>query len=174
MKEVTPEFSYFVDVNRIPAGGLSVNLQATGEQCQALAHRFGLPAIHELAAQLNFKRINKKRVRVDATFDAKVEQICVVTLKPFVQQVNDGFSMVFSQEEEASVRLNEIDLDMNEEDEVEFLQGDKIDAGELVAESLSLALDPFPHAPDATFQAVIDDDDTDKNAFSVLEKLKFK
>ena len=173
MKEVTSEFSYPVDVNRIPAVGLSVNLRADKEQCRALARRFGLPSVLELSAELNFKRINKKRVRLDASFDAKVEQVCVVTLKPFVQQVKDRFSMVFCQEEETSVRLNEIDLDMSEEDEIEFFKGDKIDAGEIVAESFSLALDPFPHAPDATFRAVIDDD-TDKNAFSVLEKLKFK
>ena len=173
MKEVTPEFSYLVDVNRIPAGGLTVDLRADKEQCQALAHRFGLPSVLELSAELNFKRVNKKRVRLDASFDAKVEQVCVVTLKSFVQQVKDSFSMVFCQEEETSVRLNEIDLDMSEEDEIEFLKGDKIDAGEIIAESLSLSLDPFPHAPDAVFQAIIDDE-TDKNAFSVLGKLKFK
>ncbi|MBR1777021.1 MAG: DUF177 domain-containing protein [Alphaproteobacteria bacterium] len=173
MKDIVPEFSYSVDINRIPASGVVLNLQADKKQCSALAKRFGLEAIHALSAEVTFKRINKKRVRTEAHFKAQVEQICVITLEPFVQQVEDSFSVVFSQEKETSLRLNEVDLDMNEEDDLEFLQGDKIDAGELVAEYLSLALDPFPHAPNAEFQAEFDSG-TGKNAFSVLEKLKFE
>ncbi|MBO4520291.1 MAG: DUF177 domain-containing protein [Alphaproteobacteria bacterium] len=173
MKEISPEFSYMVDVNRIPTSGLSLNLQANEEQKSALAKRFGLEEIRSLTAEMTFKRINKKRVRVDARFNAEVKQICVVTLEPFNQSVKDEFSVVFSQEDDVSLRLNEIDMDMNEDDDVEFLQSDKIDAGELIAEYLSLSLDPFPHAPNAKFESE-SDAETEKNAFSVLEKLKFK
>ena len=105
--------------------------------------------------------------------NARVEQQCVVTLKTFTQPVQDSFSIVFCQENETSLRPNEIDLDMSEKDDVELLQDNKIDAGELVAEYLSLALDPFPHAPDAEFHDEIDSK-KEKNAFSVLEKLNFK
>lgn len=173
MKEVTPEFSYIVDANRIPASGLVVNLNANEQERNALARRFGLEKIRELTANLVFKRINQKRVRLDATLKAQVEQQCVVTLKTFAQSVEDGFSIVFCQENETSLRPNEIDLDMSEEDDVEFLLDNKIDAGELVAEYLSLALDPFPHAPNAEFHDKIDSE-KEKNAFAVLEKLNFK
>lgn len=173
MKEIPSEFSHFVDVDRIPASGFVLNLKADEKQCSDLAKRFGLEAIHSLSAELTFKRINKKRVRVDADFEAEVEQVCVVTLEPFSQKVKDSFSVVFSQETDTSVRLNEIDLDMSENDDVEFLQNNKIDAGELVAEYFSLALDPFPHSPNAVFHAE-PDAETDENAFSVLEKLKLK
>ena len=172
MKEINPEFSYIIDVNQIPTSGKVLNLQANEEQKSALAKRFNLEGILSLTAELIFKRINKKRVRVDARFKAEVKQICVITLEHFVQSVQDAFSVVFSQEENESLRLNEIDIDMSEEDDVEFLQGDKIDAGELVAEYLSLSLDPFPHAPDAEFRFEFDSE-KEKNAFSVLKKLKF-
>ena len=80
---------------------------------------------------------------------------------------------IFSQEEDPSLKLNEIDLNMDEDDEIEFLENGKIDVGELTAEYLSLALDPFPHAPDAVFRSE-SAPETRENAFSVLEKLKFK
>ncbi len=173
MKKISPEFSYVVDVRQIPVAGLTLNLQADEIQRQALADRFALPAIKSLTADVTLTKVNKDRVRVNGDFNAEVEQVCVVSLKTFNQKVQDCFCVVFSQEEGASLKLNEIDLDMDEEDDVEFLENGKIDVGELTAEYLSLALDPFPHAPDAVFRSEIVPE-TQKNAFSVLEKLKFK
>ena len=152
MKEAAPEFSYIVDANRIPASGQTVDLKADEKERAALARRFGLEKIEELFAHLVFKRVNQKRIRLDAVLKARVEQQCGITLKTFVQPVEESFSVVFLTEEGDSLRTNEIDLDMTEDDDVEILRDDKIDAGELVSEYLSLALDPFPHAPDAVFR----------------------
>lgn len=173
MEKETPEFSYKIDVSRIPVSGMKLALCADEKQCSALAERFGLRAVPELRAEVVLTRINKKRIRMKAAFDARVVQECVVTLEPFEQQVHDDFVIVFSSEEESSVRKNEVDLDMGEEDDIEFLESEKIDVGELISEYFSLALDPFPHAPGAVFQSETDDKD-EKNAFSVLENLKFK
>lgn len=173
MKKISPEFSYVVDVRRIPVAGLTLELQADETQRGALAARFGVPSIKTLTVRAVLTNVNKDRVRVNGDFDAEVEQNCVVTLEPFVQRVADRFCVVFSQEEDPSLKLNEIDLDMNEDNDVEFLENGKIDVGELAAEYLSLALDPFPHAPDAVFQAE-SAPETRENAFGVLEKLKFK
>ncbi|MGN1078560.1 MAG: YceD family protein [Alphaproteobacteria bacterium] len=173
MKKISPEFSYIVDVRQIPVSGLTLDLRADEAQRRALADRFDIPSIKALSARVVLTKINKDRVRVNGTFEADVEQICVVTLEPFVQQVQDHFSVIFSQEEDPSLKLNEIDLDMDEDNDVEILENGKIDVGELTAEFLSLALDPFPHAPDAVFQPE-SAPEIQKNAFSVLEKLKFK
>ena len=173
MNKTTPEFSYIVDVRQIPGAGLTLDLQADETQRKALADRFGLPGINAFFVHARLKKINKDRIRAEADFTADVEQICVVSLEKFVQRVQDHFSVVFSHEKDSSVRLNEIDLDINEEDDVEFLENAKIDIGELSAEYLSLALDPFPHAPGAVFYSE-SAPETQKNAFSVLEKLKFK
>ncbi len=173
MKEVTPEFSFIVDASRIPASGQILNLTADEKEKSALAKRFGLEKIEELSANLVFKRVNQKRIRLDAVLKSRVKQQCGITLKTFVQPVEEKFSVVFISEKDDSLRSNEIDLDMTGDDDVELLQDNKIDAGELVAEYLSLALDPFPHAPDAVFHDEIDSE-SEKNPFSVLEKLKFK
>ncbi|MBP3404267.1 MAG: DUF177 domain-containing protein [Alphaproteobacteria bacterium] len=173
MKKISPEFSYIVDVRQIPASGLTLDLQADETQRRALADRFGIPSIDALSARVTLTKINKDRVRVNGAFEAEVEQVCVVSLKTFAQRVRDRFTVIFSQEEDPSLKLNEIDLNMDEDDEIEFLENGKIDVGELTAEYLSLALDPFPHAPDAVFRSE-SAPETRENAFSVLEKLKFK
>ena len=173
MEKETSEFSYRVDINQIPASGTVLTLHADEQQCAALAKRFGLNAVLEFCAEAVLNRVNKQRVRMKASFSARVVQECVVTLEPFEQRVHDDFVIVFSSENEPSLRKNEIDLDMGEEDDIEFVDNGKADVGELIAEYFSLALDPFPHSPDAVFRPQSDEENV-KNAFSVLEKLKNK
>ena len=173
MEQNAREFSYMLDVDKIPASGTELDLTADEKQREALAKRFGLNAVVELRAKAVLNRVNRKRVRMKASFDAKVVQECVVTLKPFEQRVSDEFVVIFSSEDEPSVRKNEIDLDMSEEDDIEYVDNEKVDIGELIAEYFSLALDPFPRSPDAVFREE-EDEENEKNAFSVLEKLKFK
>lgn len=173
MKKIVPEFSYIVDVRQIPANGLSVDLTADKNQCKALADRFGLPDVRDFIVHAQLIKINKDRIRLNAEIQATVEQVCVVSLEKFEQKVQDSFSVVFSQETDPSLKLNEIDLNPQEDEDMEFLENGKIDLGEISSEYLSLALDPFPHAPNAVFQSKSDTENK-KNAFSVLEKLQFK
>ena len=173
MKKISPEFSYIVDVRQIPSAGMTLDIQADEVQCRALANRFNIPSVNKLSAKVNLMNINKDRVRVKGTFEAQVEQICVVSLEKFMQKVQDQFNVIFSQEENPSLKLNEVDLDMADDEDIEFLENGKIDVGELISEYLSLSLDPFPHAPDAVFHAEVVPE-KHENAFSILEKLKFK
>lgn len=181
MKQIAPEFSHIVDARLIPAAGMELRLTADESQRRALAKRFDIPAIDSLTARVVLKRTGRDKIRVSAEFDARVEQVCVVTLEQFAQDVSGDFRVVYAPEQEdAPLKLNEIDVDPDEEDVVEYPADGKIDAGELVAEYLSLALDPFPHAPDAVFhdiEAAENDEiapEKTENPFGVLEKLKIK
>lgn len=173
MKEIKPELSYIVETARVPASGVNVDIAADEKQRKALAGRFGINGINSLTAHIVLKRINGTQIRVHGDFEASVVQTCVVSLEPFEETVRDNFTVVFSQEEGTSLKVNEIDLDMSQEDDVEPVENGRIDVGELTAEYLSLALDPFPHAPDAVFDAR-PVREKEENPFSVLEKLKFK
>lgn len=181
MKQIVPEFSHIVDARLIPASGMELRLTADDGQCRALAKRFNIPAIDSLNARVVLKRTGRDKIRVSAEFDARVEQVCVVTLEQFAQDVAGDFRVVYSPEpEDAPLKLNEIDVDPDEEDAVEYPADGKIDAGELVAEYLSLALDPFPHAPDAVFHDIETAENDEaavekrENPFGILEKLKIK
>ena len=74
---------------------------------------------------------------------AEVEQVCVVTLEPFRSQVSDEVERYFlpgASEADASA-------------DVDPFSDGVIELGEVVVESLSLALDPYPRKPGATFEA---------------------
>jgi len=76
----------------------------------------------------------------------------------------------------------EIDPNISEEDIPEPMFNGRIDIGELAAQHLSLALDPYPHAEGVEFEGFgeadedEDGDDPDEpekpNPFAALERLK--
>ncbi len=176
MTEITPEFSHIVDARLVPAAGLTLDLDANEKERAALARRFGIVAVNALRARVVLSRINKKRVRANAEITGEVVQNCVVTLEPFAQPVSGAFSVTVSEDESdggENLKINEIDIDAVNDEDVEYCPDGKIDVGELVAEYFSLAIDPFPRAPNAVFRGGTDGEKTE-NAFSVLEKLNFK
>ena len=172
MKDLNPEFSYIIDTARLPAKGENVEISANDAQKKALAKRLGLEKIDSFQVDALVRPLNKHQVRATGTVKGKISQTCVVSLQPFDAEVEDSFNVLFEEPNPADLTLNEIDLDMSDEEEdVDVLENNKIDLGEIAVEYFSLALDPFPHAPNARFSDKIEDEPR-KNAFSALEKLK--
>ena len=69
------------------------------------------------------------------------------------------------------------DVAPGEDDLPEFLEGDEVDIGEVVAEHLGLNLDPYPRRPGVLFStadgAAGDDDDPVRSSpFAVLREMK--
>jgi uncharacterized metal-binding protein YceD (DUF177 family) len=141
MTSITPEFSRLLPVDRVPQEGSTESIDADDEECEALAHRFGLPAIISLSAALVAERWRGGGLRVTGTFSAEVEQICVVTLDPFRARVG------------GPVERNYLPPSVsNEADEnVDPLVNGAADLGELVSETLALSLDPYPRKPGVSF-----------------------
>ena len=74
---------------------------------------------------------------------ADVVQTCVISSHPVEQKVAETLKLQFSpdiEESEEEIELTEGDLD------VLPLEGDALDVGEAIAETLALALDPYPRA----------------------------
>ena len=78
---------------------------------------------------------------------ASLAQICVATGEPLQSEISEAVSIRFIPEpgidEETEFELDAEDCD------VMFHDGLLIDLGEAVAQSLGLALDPYPRSPDA-------------------------
>ena len=70
-------------------------------------------------------------------------QTCVVTLEPLDARVAEDFRVTYGDADPAPT-LAEIDLDYEEADPPEPIEGGIIDLGVLVAEHLALGLDPYP------------------------------
>jgi hypothetical protein len=144
-----PELTRPIALERIGTRWHSHRVVASDAERAALAQRFGLLELPALSAELRLRRARAGRyVEIDGVLQARVVQSCVVTLEPVDSALDEPFALLLGPigapaPEPASSELI-VDLD-----EPEPLEGDEIDIGELVAQQLSLALDPYPRAKDA-------------------------
>jgi uncharacterized metal-binding protein YceD (DUF177 family) len=148
----TPEFSRPVGVNTLPRGGRTIAIEADEAERVALARRFGLLALDAFKARLTLTAGRGDTVVVTGTLTAAVVQRCVVTLDPVPAAVEDEVEAVFA----AAAGRDEAEIEVDPlAAEVEPLADGRIDLGELAAQHLSLALDPYPRSPDAPEPAAV-------------------
>lgn len=142
---MTPEFSrpYRLDTLGQPK---DVEISATPEECAALARRFALQAVGQLCAKA---RITTSTAGIDVTGQmvARATQSCVVTGDPIPAALDQPFMIRFVAADALS-EAEEIELSADDCDVMEH-DGQVIDLGEAVAQTLGLALDPYPRSPAA-------------------------
>ncbi|HEY1261325.1 MAG TPA: DUF177 domain-containing protein [Stellaceae bacterium] len=160
-----PEFCRLVLLGRIGPDGFRQAIEATAEERDRLARRFGLISLDRLAATVALKRASGATIALEAAFEAEFVQECVVSLEPVRDKVSQSFTLLYGPPDEPAA---EIELDA---DEVAYepLCGDAIDIGEAVAQELSLTLPAFPRDP----AAVLEETQTAKpeeNAFAALAR----
>jgi len=172
-----PEFSRVVRAETVRAGRETVQrVEANEEERRALAGRFGLIDLPRLVAVVRLTR-RGETIRVEGEIDADVVQACVATLAPVPARVEEGFVVRLTPEEEGEFTPGSVvDVDLGEEEDEDVLTDGRIDIGELASQYLSLALDPYPRAPDVEFEPHIeytreDGEDAPKpSPFAVLAK----
>ena len=142
----TPEFSRPVRIDTLGAAPRALSIGANEEERAALARRFGLVGIERLSAEAALTRSGED-VRAVGTLSAAVTQSCVATDRPVPEAVEERFEILFRPQPETAAE-EEIELSESELDVV-FYDGASIDLGEAVAETMSLALDPYPRSPEA-------------------------
>lgn len=142
-----PEFSRPVRLDALGAEPRRLGIEADAEEREALAKRFSLRAIARLEAEAELVR-KSEEVVARGRLRAAVTQSCVATGEPVEAEVEEPFTLVFRPRPGAGRPDEEIELGEAELD-VAFYDGASVDLGEAVAETLALALDPYPRAPDA-------------------------
>lgn len=147
MSHTTPEFPRPVHADRIGPEGRTERVEASAAERAALARRFGIPGIGQLAAEVALRPEPGGAVRATGRLSAEVTQSCVVTLDPVEQRVEEAVDLRFVPEGEES------DADDPESPDEVPMTGGVLDLGEALAEQLSLALDPYPRAPGAELPA---------------------
>jgi uncharacterized metal-binding protein YceD (DUF177 family) len=141
------EFSRFVEADSVGTHRMERRIAANPEERAALAKRFDLIGIDRLEAVFSLKRAGSGVIHVSGEVAAEVTQACVVTLAPVPAKVAESFSADFADEDRR--RTEDADLDFAADDPPEPIRNGHIDLGELAAEQLALALDPYPRAPGA-------------------------
>lgn len=155
------EFSRTIPVDRLRRGVVSEHIDANEHERQALAERFELEAVGRLTADVRLEALPNGMVRVSGRLEAAVVQTCVVSLESVPADVSENFSALFAPPEMIGDEDGDIEIDFEalaeaEDDLPEPIVNHRIDIGELAAQHLSLALDPYPRAPDAAFEEIIE------------------
>ena len=126
----------------------TLRVTATQQECAALAARFGLPAVHSLAAEVEMVP-DGHAVKVAGTLVAEIEQSCAVAGEPFGQRIEDDIAIRFVPAETfAPGEAEEVELGTDDLDDIPF-EGREFDLGEAIAQSLALAIDPYAEGPNA-------------------------
>jgi uncharacterized metal-binding protein YceD (DUF177 family) len=147
------EFARPVVVEPWPEGGIAVQLSADPAELRALARRFDLLELTALSATGRLeRRAPGNEIWLVGRLEAEAVQACVVSLEPVParvrQPIERGFRKV-ARPLEPGAAATPPTLWLVEDDEIEPLTGRTIDLGEVVAEELALALDPYPRRADA-------------------------
>jgi uncharacterized metal-binding protein YceD (DUF177 family) len=152
---MTAELSRPIAVSKLRRDRRTVLVQATPEECAAVAARMDLPSIQSLECLFNLTaETDGASVFAEGRLHAEVTQVCVTSAEEFAAQVEEEFTLRF-----VPMGMERDDLDPGLPDEIPY-EGDTIDLGEATAEQLGLALEPYPRMEGATVPMLDEEDDT--------------
>lgn len=127
--------------------GQRIDLNADEAEREAVAERLGLPRLKRFEAHAALSRIGDV-VRVRGRVAAALDQSCVVTGEPVAAHVDEPFEIAFVPAPPEGAADEEIELGEADCDVV-FHDGATIDLGGAVADTLALALEPYPRSAGA-------------------------
>lgn len=172
---MAPEFSRPVRLDMLGTAPHALALVADAAERTALAQRFGLVAIERLEAEAEAVR-KGDAVEVSGRIRAAVVQACVATGVPLPEMLDEPFAVCFVPEAQVEAAEGE-ELELSEEDcDMIAYEGGAVDLGEAVAETLILALDPYPRCAeaDAVLKAAGVKSEEEAGPFAALASLKDK
>lgn len=171
-----PEFSRPIGLHQIGDGSRAHALTANEAERAALARRFSLLALDRLEANVTL-RPEAAGWRAEGRLVADLAQACVATGEAVPEHVEADFSLRFVRELDGLPGTPDAEIDLTEEalDDLP-VEGERIDLGEAVAQTLALNLTPFPRsagADDALRAAGVLSED-EAGPFAALASLKEK
>ncbi len=187
--EPVPEFSRPIPRERLGGQVIAEEISATPQERAALARRFRLVGFDLLRATVKIEPVDgtdgkggEGLLRLSGHLSAEVSQACVVTLEPVASRIEEDFTLLYSLEPGPTPAPlgAEVVVDPEAEEPPEPLGPGGLDLGEVVAQQLAVALDPYPRAPGAALLGVPGTPGTSAGAaeagpregFAVLEALR--
>jgi hypothetical protein len=162
-------------VQDIPEAGLAVERSATAEERNEIARALDLLGCRSLTARYALTPRGAGHVQLSGSLWAEVEQTCVVTLEPLVNDVAADFNVDYWPETDMP-EPSSGPVDMSDEPDLEPIVAGRIEVGRVVFQSLAGAIDLFPRKPGVTFEAPEPEGDgpNPDSPFAALAKIKNK
>lgn len=146
---VTPEFSHRIPLEKLSERAQHHVLEAGTAARAALSARFDLIAVGRLIAHVSVEKQGRSAL-LSGRFKADVVQRCALSGEPVRAHVAQTLALCFEPEDQDP---GDIELEAGALDVLAVEDG-SVDIGEAVAQSLFLALDPYPRADDMTLARV--------------------
>lgn len=147
---MTPEFSRRYALDSIGSVPRVVTIEADEAERSALAKRFDLVVLETLTADATLTAV-AGGVEARGTMHAVLSQACVVTSDPVPATIDEPFVLRFIADLPADGVDDEEGLELSDADcDLLPLENGAIDLGEAAAQTLGLALDPFPRSPEGS------------------------
>lgn len=162
-------------VHQIGPEGTSVTRSATADELIELARELDILACDRLTATYKIKPLSGGRYAFSGTLDADVTQACVVSLEPVPARIGEEFAVTLAPpaalEDEPLVAG---DREVSSIPDTAPIVDGRIEAGDLIYEILSAALDPYPRKAGIEFDWVDPKfkDAGNEGPFAALGKLK--
>lgn len=173
-----PEFSRVLAVEGLtPDKVRKETVEANAKECAALAKRFDLRELSNLKADLRIRRVEGGDVvRLEGKITADVVQTCVVSLQDVHAHIEGEFDTFLAEESKHAAKKfgDEAEFGIDDDDSApEIITNGQLDLGEIVAQYLSVELDPYPRAPGVSLAAQLAEAGVEvkNNPFSVLKNL---
>jgi uncharacterized metal-binding protein YceD (DUF177 family) len=169
--DIQPELSRPVSLLRLPPEGLSIEIAADAEELAALCRRLELDELRALNASVGvFHHGSAEVFAVRGKLQAAISQTCVVSLESFPSEVTLTFERLFTTgempEEEEEVTIDPALLDL------EPVDGESLDLGEIVVEELAVNLEPYPRAPGYELPLEEEEPSPEDGPFAALAALR--
>ena len=147
---------------------------ATEEERTELARELDILSCDSLKATYRLKSLGGGRYAFSGDLAAEVTQACVVSLDPVPARIREEFSITLAPaaalEDEPVVAG---DREVSSIPDTAPIENDRVEAGSLIYELLSAALDPYPRKPDVEFDWVDPKlKDGNQGPFAALAQLK--
>jgi uncharacterized metal-binding protein YceD (DUF177 family) len=149
--------SHLVSVSRLPQKGMAVRLNASEQECIALAKEHGLQSVTGFQAAILVSKWRRDGVRMTGTVSADIVQTCSITLEPLPAQIATEIDAMYVPENSKLARPKlddngEMILDADGPDAPETFEGDQLDVGAIAEEFFALAIDPYPRKEGAELE----------------------
>jgi len=158
-----------VAVEDVAETGARFDLVANAQVRAAVARMASLRDLPRLEANFDVTR-RGAGLHVAGRVSATVGQLCIFTLEPLVNEVEEAIDLLFMPQPTAEREDGEVGTRGESADETEPLIGGLVDLGALAIEFLILGLDPYPRKPGAVFQPP--EAKPDESPFAALASLR--
>lgn len=165
-----------IRIDTMPSDGRDLRLSVDTQSREALAAQLGLTSIERLDVVLHAEKF-RGGVRVTGRIEAEVVQPSVVSLEPVGQSISESVDRVFlpgGEKPYAGPAGAEVFVDLEGEDVPDHFEGPEADLSDLIVETVSLAIDPYPKAEGEHLEdmGLTDDTGGSESPFAALGKLK--